>query len=155
MKVVKGNLIQMAKDGEFDLIVHGCNCFNTMGGGIARQIKEEFPDAWLADAETERGNKSKLGTFTLGLHGRLIIVNAYTQYGFNSGALIEDQFEYAAFEKILNMLATRFGCFRFGLPMIGMGLAGGNKERIMNLLEEFSAKVEARGGSITLVEFER
>jgi O-acetyl-ADP-ribose deacetylase (regulator of RNase III) len=31
MKVIKGDLIQLAKDGKFDLIVHGCNCFCTMG----------------------------------------------------------------------------------------------------------------------------
>ena len=43
--------------------------------------------------------------------------------------------------------------WRFGFPLIGMGLAGGDKERIMAMLEDFSRRVEAKGGSVTLVEF--
>jgi len=33
MKAIKHNLIHLAHNGEFDLIVHGCNCFCTMGAG--------------------------------------------------------------------------------------------------------------------------
>ena len=33
MKTIQGNLIHSAQAGEFDLIVHGCNCFCTMGAG--------------------------------------------------------------------------------------------------------------------------
>ena len=35
MKVVKGNIFDLAEQGEFDVVVHGCNCFCTMGKGIA------------------------------------------------------------------------------------------------------------------------
>ena len=155
MNQIKGNLLEMAKNGKFDIIVHGCNCHCTMGAGIAKQIAEQFPDARLADAETLAGDKSKLGKYTTGFHNGLIIVNAYTQYGFNSGGLINDQFEYKAFQLILDKLVVRWGCFRFGFPLIGMGLAGGDKNRIMSMLEEFSAKVTAASGNVTLVEFER
>jgi len=44
MKIVEGDLIKMALGGEFDLIVHGCNCFCTMGAGIAKTIREYFPE---------------------------------------------------------------------------------------------------------------
>lgn len=155
MKRIKGDLVQMGLNKEFDIIVHGCNCLNTMGAGIARQIAQEFPDAQLADNETVRADKTKLGTYTTGFHNGLIIVNAYTQYGVNSGGLIGDQFEYESFQTILDKLAARWGCFHFGFPLIGMGLAGGDKDRIMLMLENFSAKVDAMGGSVTLVEFER
>ena len=153
MKHLTGDLLEMGKNGDFDIIVHGCNCLNTMGSGIARQIREQLPDAWLADQETVKGNKDKLGTYTVGVHGKLIIVNAYTQYAYNVSGFTEDQFEYESFQTILDKLAVRWGCARFGFPLIGMGLAGGDKERIMSLLEEFSAKVEAQGGSVALVEF--
>lgn len=49
MKTVHGNLIKMALEGKFDVIIHGCNCFNTFGAGIALQIKRIFPDAYEAD----------------------------------------------------------------------------------------------------------
>jgi O-acetyl-ADP-ribose deacetylase (regulator of RNase III) len=35
----KGNLIDMAEAGLFDFIVQGCNCHNTMGSGIAKEIR--------------------------------------------------------------------------------------------------------------------
>ena len=50
MKIVKGDLLQMGKDGTFDIILHGCNCFNTMGAGIAAQIATKFPDAKIGRA---------------------------------------------------------------------------------------------------------
>lgn len=33
MKYILGNLIQLADQGNFDVIIHGCNAFTTMGGG--------------------------------------------------------------------------------------------------------------------------
>ena len=151
MNVVKGDLLQMGKDNELDIIVHGCNCFNTMGGGIAYQVQAQFPDAKLADDETVRGDAGKLGTYTIGMHGRLVILNAYTQYSMSREG--EDVFEYIAFERVLNKIAYRFGTWRIGLPLIGMGLAGGDAERIIPMIEQFARKVEAKGGSVTLVEW--
>jgi O-acetyl-ADP-ribose deacetylase (regulator of RNase III) len=151
MILVQGNLLEMGKANELDIIVHGCNCFNTMGAGIAAQIAQQFPDARLADDETVRGDAGKLGTYTVGMHGRLVILNAYTQYSTSKNG--EDVFEYTAFERVLNKIAFRFGTWRIGLPMIGMGLAGGDKVRILTMMENFSQKVQSQGGSVTLVEF--
>ena len=33
LKHATGDLLALAEAGEFDVILHGCNCFNTMGGG--------------------------------------------------------------------------------------------------------------------------
>lgn len=151
MKVIKGDLLAMGKANDFDIIVQGCNCFCVMGSGIAAQIAAQFPDAKLADDETVRGDAGKLGTYTIGMNGRLVIINAYTQFGTSKNG--EDVFEYNAFQRILDKLVHRFGIWRFGFPMIGMGLAGGDKERILAMLEDFSRKVESKGGSVTLVEF--
>ena len=154
MKTIKGNLIDLAETGAFDIIVQGCNCFNTMGGGIAREIKQRCPQAWEADCDTSSGDINKLGTYTQGWNngGTYRIINAYTQYNMSGG---EDVFEYASFEVILRKLAHVYGVCQFGLPMIGMGLARGDKERIMRLLEKFDEAVTARGGTVTLVEFEK
>lgn len=154
MKVVKGDLLQMGKDNEFDIIMQGCNCFNVMGSGIAAQIKVQFPDAELADNETVRGDPGKLGSYTIGMHGRLVILNCYTQYGTASHAGM-DVFEYTAFERVLSKIVQRFGKYRIGLPLIGMGLAGGDPARIMPLIEAFAQRMEEKGGSATLVEWAR
>ena len=42
MKAIQGNLIHLVQNGEFDLIVHGCNWICTMGAGIAKEIKSAF-----------------------------------------------------------------------------------------------------------------
>ena len=64
MDVIRGNLITLAKQGEFDIVAHGCNCFCTMGAGIAKSIKQSFPEAYAADSCTKKGDKRKLGTCT-------------------------------------------------------------------------------------------
>jgi O-acetyl-ADP-ribose deacetylase (regulator of RNase III) len=157
MKVVQGNLLDMADAGEFDIIVHGCNCFNTMGSGIAKQIKERYPNAYAADQETDRVTIHKLGNFSMAkANGDIgfLIVNAYTQFGYNSaGKPVLDRFEYESFRLILRKLSYLNGKSRFGFPMIGMGLAGGQPQEIINILQEFALDIEDQGGTVTVVEY--
>ena len=161
LKHTKGNLLNLAHDGEFDVIVHGCNCFCTMGSGIAREIRERYPTAYMADISTEQGDYNKLGNFSVApssLDSTLqknvfLIVNAYTQYGFNRPGESDDVFEYEAFKLILQKLAHQYPTERFGLPYIGQGLAGGDREAIIGMIEEFAYRVTDKGGSVTLVEF--
>lgn len=154
LKHVKGNLLDLAEAGEFDVIVQGCNCFNTMGGGIAREIRERYPMAAAMDAATKRGDYTKLGNWTVGVDNlknpKFLIINAYTQYAMSTE---KDVFEYVAFSLILQKLVHEYGDKRIGIPYIGMGLAGGDKNLIIPLIEDFAEKVSAVGGSVTLVEF--
>ena len=154
LKTVQGDLLGMALEGKFDIIIHGCNCHNLMHGGIANQIRVAFPEAYEADCETVRGDKSKLGLFTSALivrneKGHLVqftVVNAYTQYNTSRG---QDVFEYEAFRHALRLVARKYGTnVRIGLPEIGMGLARGDRTRIMAILEEVAQTMD-----ITLVVF--
>jgi O-acetyl-ADP-ribose deacetylase (regulator of RNase III) len=149
---VKGNLLDMADAGDFDYIIHGCNCFNAMGGGIARQIASQYPTAQDADDATKRGAYMKLGNFTFANVGKFTIINAYTQY--NTSIQGEDVFEYDAFKLVLKKILREFGGKNYGLPLIGMGLAGGDKKIIMPIIGSWAGKVAALGGSVTLVEFQ-
>lgn len=152
----QGNLLDLAEAGDFDVIVQGCNCFNTMGGGIAKEIAERFPKAQWEDRNTIAGDYNKLGTWTQcrtlpnkNKHS-FTIINAYTQYNMSTG---EDVFEYTAFALICQKLIHTYGNKRIGLPYIGMGLAGGNKNIIIKMIEEFAYSVSNKGGLVTLVEF--
>jgi len=99
MKTIQGNLIHLSRNGGFDLIVHGCNSFCTMGAGIAKGIKAAFPQAYEADLATQRGDRAKLGTCTsaeIDQNGTpLIVVNAYTQFDWRGGGLRCDAFLHA------------------------------------------------------------
>lgn len=154
LKIVEGDLISLALDGHFNVIVHGCNCFHTMGSGIAKTIKTRFPGAYQADLKYgARGDIKKLGSYSVMLGKAFNIVNAYTQFGYNRPGEDRDRFEYAAFEKILSKLAKDYPYCNFGFPMIGMGKACGDQKTILGMLEAFAEQVTQTGGSVTLVKF--
>lgn len=155
----QGDLLALAEAGKFDIIVHGCNCQNTMGSGIAKQIKDKYPDAFQADYRNHqnigRGYEySKLGTYTKARvfsKSNFTIINAYTQFHYLPRGV--DHFEYASFAVILQKLEHFYGNYDFGFPYIGMGLAGGDSGRIFGMLEDFTYMVEKKGGTVTVVEY--
>lgn len=153
----KGNIIDLAESGSFDLIIQGCNCFNTMGSGLAKEIRARYPDAYEADQQTTAGDRTKLGNFSAAIIDKdghiFVIVNAYTQYHYNLRGAKADLFEYEALGRVLDKIRDCAGHTRIGIPMIGMGLAGGDPERIMPMIEKFAQDCTDRGGSVTLVEF--
>jgi O-acetyl-ADP-ribose deacetylase (regulator of RNase III) len=168
MKIIKGDLIKLAEQGEFDVIIHGCNCFHKMRSGLAKQLADRYPIVEEADRKTKFGDKSKLGT------GRFVgvksktsdiwfnVCNAYTQYKWSSGS---DVFEYDAFQKFLDyqtesiirsqQLTKEFNLskLRFGFPQIGAGLAGGDWSRISKMIEKFSEDVSDYA-DVTVVEYQ-
>ena len=152
MNVIKGDLIKLAKEGRFDVIVHGCNCFNTMGSDIAKQIKLNFPQAYSVDMTTKAGDEEKLGYFTfctvtLDNEENLIVVNAYTQYNYGTDKI---QVHYYAVRDVFHRLAGWLPKhFRIGYPKIGAGLAGGDWDTIAKIIDE-----ELKGHNHTLVEYD-
>lgn len=136
MKTIQGDLIEMAMQGRFDVIVHGCNCFCSMGGGIARTIRAVFPAALEADCQTVSGDKDKLGTTTTAVcpthSGTVTVVNAYTQYDYAGPGVLVD---YDALTRCLQWVAQTYPDQRIGLPKIGAGLAGGNWPQIQQIIE--------------------
>ena len=153
---MKGDLIQLALEGNFDTIVHGCNCFCRMGRGIAKSIKEVFPEAYLADQATSVGDKAKLGTISSTSvirpnrpkMGLLTVVNAYTQFTYwgGRGTCLAD---YDAIRNCFKLIKKDFGKTRIGYPKIGAGLAGGDWGRIKAIIDE-----ELDGCNHTLVELD-
>ncbi len=150
LKHETGNLIALALAGRFDVIGHGCNCMCSMGAGIAKSIRRQFPAAYQADLTTKRGDRAKLGTcthVTIEHEQRsLIIVNAYTQFDWRGTG---DRLDYDALRRAMTWMATSFTGKRFGLPRIGAGLAGGDWPRIETILTEVFAKED-----LTIVEYQ-
>lgn len=146
MKSVTGDLIALARAGEFDAIVHGCNCMCTMGAGIARGIREAFPAAYRADLATVRGDRAKLGACSYAMcevdGGVCDIVNAYTQFDFRGAGVRVD------YDAVRSCFAwVRENCAgRIGIPKIGAGLARGDWNRISKIIES-----ELCGNDVTLV----
>lgn len=91
----------LLNDTSIDVICHQANLFHTFGGGIARIIREKFPEAYAADCATLHGDKTfvpetgdsrdvqsgrdKLGTYSKAklADGRMIL-NCYSQTGMGA-----------------------------------------------------------------------
>ena len=127
--------MQLANNGKFDVIVHGCNCECKMGGGIAKQIRQAFSEAWDADCRTTACDPRKIGSFSFAKVNinngkRLVIVNGYTQL------LAGGQVNYLAMREVMKQVKQNFYGKRIGYPMIGSGLAGGDWDRIKLIIAE-------------------
>lgn len=146
---ITGDLIELALQGKFDVIAHGCNCFCTMGAGIAPKIAEIFEcDKYsLENPLFFKGDINKLGViehqnyckFTSEkiIHPKVTVVNAYTQYyaGQNSpGCNIP--LDYSALELCMRKINHVFAEKHIGLPKIGCGLAGGQWEIVKGIIQK-------------------
>lgn len=146
IEYIEGDLLK----SDCDVIVHGCNCFHTMGGGIARQIRELYPEAYEADKNTKYADKSKLGDFSQALvkspftNKYVYIINAYTQYdyGRSPGSVYVhyDAIELV-FKKIYNFM-KQYPEFKIGIPKIGAGLAQGDWNKISNIINSIFVDVK-------------
>jgi O-acetyl-ADP-ribose deacetylase (regulator of RNase III) len=154
MKTISGDLISLAVHGNFDVIVHGCNCYNNMGAGIALSVKHNFPEAYHADQNTRRGDLSKLGNISYAEHtlrfdgkSKLIIVNGYTQFAYGGGVRRAD---YKAIHSVFANVKKQFHGARIAYPRIGAGLARGNWDLISKIIN-----IELEGEDHTFVEYEQ
>jgi O-acetyl-ADP-ribose deacetylase (regulator of RNase III) len=149
MRVVHGDLIKLALAGEFDVIIHGCNCQCAMGAGIAKTIREVFPEAYKADAATAKGSTAKLGSYShaqVERNGvRLTVVNGYTQGHYRGRGVLAD---YDAIRGLMRRVKTDFANLRIGYPRIGAGLARGDWTTIARIIT-----TELDGEHHTLVEY--
>lgn len=158
IQVVMGDLIEMTKEGHFDVIGHGCNCRNAMGAGIARQIRSEFPDAFYADKEYYNSHNNKygmMGNYSRYLHHALnskwvAILNMYTQYEPGSPSPSSSiPLDYEALTMCLRKANQEYPGMSIGLPWIGCGLAGGSKSYVKQIIVK-----ELYNMNVTIVEYE-
>ena len=137
MKTVRGDLLKLALDGHFDVIVHGCNCQCVMGAGIALAIRNTFPEAFVADCATVKGDRNKMGEISVASVERsgrsLVIVNGYTQFHWRGRGVLVD---YEAVRSVMRQVKASFPGKRIGYPKIGAGLAGGDWVQIAAIVDE-------------------
>jgi O-acetyl-ADP-ribose deacetylase (regulator of RNase III) len=149
MKTIRGDLVQLALDRHFDVIVHGCNCQCVMGAGIALAIRNVFPEAYAADQATAKGDRGKLGSISFARvvrdGHRITVVNGYTQFNWRGAGVLAD---YEAVRGVMREVRVMFSGSRIGYPKIGAGLARGDWSRIARIIAE-----ELNGEDHTFVEY--
>jgi len=153
IQTIKGDILKLAAAGEFDMILQGCNCFNAMSGGLAKQISQKYPEAVEIDNTTAEGDIFKLGDYTMAqvdndVGGQFWIVNLYTQY------LPGANFEYAALRSALSLFLGELepDVVNIGIPQIGAGIGGGDWKVITQIIED--AFMDLDWALPTYVEFD-
>lgn len=76
---IKKNICDAFDDGDVELIVHGCNCFTNMNGGLAKEIKIRYPQCYEEDIKFDKkftNKKDKLGQISICEIDNKYIVNA-------------------------------------------------------------------------------
>jgi O-acetyl-ADP-ribose deacetylase (regulator of RNase III) len=156
---IDGDLVALAKEGKFDIIAHGCNCFCTQKQGIAWQMSKHFdtnnPQKYkLEDPFHYKGNIDKLGRIESYAYymypkkkNRLDVFNFYTQYFYGT---TQKHLNYAALELCLYKLDQWSTDKHIGLPQIGCGLAGGD----WNIVKEIIQKI-IKNNNVTVVIYNK
>ena len=159
-KVIYGDLLDLAEAGMFDVIIHGCNCFTTMGSGIAKKLSDRWRAVSEADKVTGYGYKDKLGTISEAYilrqklsdpvywtdendvvyeqrqdpfdPGMFTVANAYCQFHYGWG------YKYLQLDYLklcLYAVACRYPDAKIGYPLIGCGRAGGAWSEVEPIIE--------------------
>lgn len=136
---IKENIFVPFEKKEYDMLVHGCNCFHTMGGGIAAIVSYRYPSALEADKQTKWGDKKKLGTYSMTDTKYGTIINLYTQFDFGT---YQRQVDYEAVKKGFELLNAEFKGKTACIPRIGAGLAGGDWNILKNIINESTPDLE-------------
>ena len=127
-----------------DVVLHQVNCKGVMGGGIAYQIKNMFPDVYQTYSDYCKKHdynclsdflpvKTKLDSISF------IIGNCFGQNGFGKGL----QTNYDALKNCFEQTKLLFPHNRILIPhSIGCGLAGGDWNIVFKMIENVFADCE-------------
>ena len=133
IEFVKGDIFTT----DFEVIAHGCNCAGGFGAGIAAVIARIHPNArseYLKKFKKEGWTPGQVQMVAIG--NNKFIANCGTQKHYLPRG--RDLFEYEAFKDVCKTLKKH--CLeknlRLALPKIGAGLAGGDWNRILKIMEE-------------------
>lgn len=152
----EGNILEATED----IIVHQVNCQGVMGAGLAKQIRDKYPNVyndykWLVSQRKDK--KSLLGTVQyISVNDSKTVVNLFGQdtYGRTAGKVYTD---YRAIEdglkSIYDLATNTFSAYKgksIALPYgIGCGLAGGDWNVVYKVIDEVFKNHE-----VTLYKFQ-
>lgn len=132
---IKGDLFQ----DKHPIIAHGCNSMGVMGSGVAKIVKEKWPEAFklynriCSDHFLNNTEATLLGTNILAhCNDGTIIVNCITQHSY--GRTKERYVSYDAVDDCMRLMGEgiKFSTADdavppyVAMPMIGAGLGGGD-----------------------------
>lgn len=106
------------------VIPHGVNCQGVMGSGVAKAIKEKWPEVYSLFKKNGTGKEMLGKAYYIPVSERVWVVNCYTQEFYG-----RDGKQYASLEAVQSALKSVFGFAATNdlpvcMPKIGCGLGG-------------------------------
>jgi len=125
------------------IIVHGCNSHGIMGSGVAKQIKDKWPNVYENYNNRYLSQGLPLGSIDyVRVALKILVVNAITQrdYGRASQLYVSYDAIEAAFIRINDLMLKEIA-FKpipqvVNFPLIGCGLANGSWEIISKIIDD-------------------
>ncbi len=129
------------------IIAHGCNAQGAMGSGVAKAIRQKYPQAYnvYRGQYFMNGNMLFLGTmvpaFIYGEDNDLekVICNCITQdfYGREGKKYVNYDAIFLSLKQTCDV-AKKLGQFNVSIPKIGAGLGGGNWDEITKQIDRLT-----------------
>ncbi len=136
MEVINKDILDRIRPNKKTIVIHGCNCFCTMGAGIAKYLMKQYPIILRIDQQTKKGDMMKLGTYTVArITDNFIILNCYTQYDYRRQKGGEPPVDYDAIALCLKKIRHFYPDWEIRSPKIGCGRAGGDWNKVDALFE--------------------
>lgn len=153
-----GNILDQQ---DLDYVIHQCNCFHCMGGGVAFALSRRWPEVAKIDETSKYADKEKMGTYTKArvkqqyqhegeMYERDVqVINIYSQYE-PGAAISNEEITWSilclknALKNLLSEILERKRTdliknrkFYIGVPwMIGCGIYGMNVNDIYELIRD-------------------
>ena len=141
--IIKGDLIKLFEETDEIAIAHGCNAFNMWDSELSGNIKKVAEKAYIADISTIRGQRLKLGTFTVVEIGRKKIFNLYIFYDYRKTDRVN--VDYNALESAIKALNDYLAINKIKtvyIPKLGTGSGNGDWDRITSIINQNTPTID-------------
>lgn len=156
-KEIDGDIFEYIDTGEYDVVIHGCNCFSTQKSGIAYPMNQRFntENYYMERANhpfniDENTRYNKLGCIEwednpILLGKTIAVTNCYTQYHPGKNG------DYHALFLCLKKINFYFKGKNLITPLIGGGIAGLDRDVIIRYMKHALKDLN----TVTLVNYKK
>ena len=135
----QGCAIAALESGEINILAHGVNAKGAMNSGIAKLIRQAYPEVYTKYKNLYDEGGISLGVCqTVVLSKRKVVANLVTQQSY--GRDTKRYVNYGAISMALHRLffLAQYNGYVVGMPRIGAGLGGGSWLIISELVEFYA-----------------
>jgi O-acetyl-ADP-ribose deacetylase (regulator of RNase III) len=136
IQYVKGDIFK----SKIMTLVHGCNAQGKFNKGVAKRVREVYPDAYKEYMNAFAKGELSLGAVVWAAQHERLIANAITQHKYDKektgGLFVSYDGLRQCFRSINADISALATDPRICLPLIGTGYGGGSWDEISAIIEE-------------------